>query len=107
MKSFPRFVKEQNDNASASKLAQVKALRNMLIGLLSSGVFDKDIERDFLMKEEISTYSAKNDEARYLRRLRSLRSGIAALLTKDGELDDALLKRHGITAMDKKRGGGR
>jgi len=110
MKSFTRFVRENDADSkdTAQTIRQVQAIRNALISLLSSGALDKDIEKDFLMKEEISTFSFENDATRFSKRVRALRSGIASLLTKDGELDDALLKRHGITAMDrKKRGGGR
>lgn len=94
MKSFQRFVKEAT--ASDEKLA---SLRNMLAALVASGAFDDLIKRD-LMKEEIHTYSPKNDEDRYRQRLRTLRSGLMTLLTRDGELDDALLRQHGITQWD-------
>ena len=43
----------------------------------------------------------KHDEMRYRTRLRALRQGLAALLTRDAQLDDALLRKHGITKWDK------
>ena len=95
MKSFTRFIKEDTRSDE-----QVRAIRNAIVALLSSGAMDALIKRDLLMKEEIHTYSAEHDEERYRTRLRALRHGLAAVLTRDAQLDDALLRKHGITKWD-------
>jgi len=95
MKSFTRFIEED-----ASSDEQVRAIRNAIVALLSSGAMDALIKRDLLMKEEVHTYSAEHDEERYRQRLRTLRSGLMTLLKQDGALDDALLRQHGITKWD-------
>ncbi len=110
MKSFARFIKEDAsaDVIGASADDQVRAIRNLIAALISSGAMDAFITRDLLMKEEIHTYSATNDEERYRRRLKELRSGLVAvsgsllgLLKQDTQLDDDLLRKHGITKWDK------
>ncbi len=95
MKSFARFIKE---NTSSDE--QVRAIRNAIIALITSGALDAFIKSDLLMKEEIHTYSAEHDEKRYRARLRALRHGLAAVLTRDAQLDDDLLRKHGITQWD-------
>ena len=95
MKSFTRFITED-----ASSDEQVRAIRNAIVALLSSGAMDALIKRDLLMKEEIHTFSLEHDEERYRTRLRALRHGLAALLTRDAQLDDDLLRKHGITKWD-------
>ena len=103
MKSFTRFIKEDTRSDE-----QVRAIRNAIVALISSGAMDAFITRDLLMKEEIHTYSATNDEERYRRRLQALRSGLVAvsgsllgLLKQDTQLDDDLLRKTGITQWDK------
>ena len=103
MKSFARFIKE---NTSSDE--QVRAIRNAIIALITSGALDAFIKSDLLMKEEIHTYSAEHDEKRYRRRLQALRSGLVAvsgsllgLLKQDTQLDDDLLRKTGITKWDR------
>lgn len=98
IKSFQQFTAE---DAPATTGEQVATIRNLLAALISSGAMDALIKRDLLMKEEIHTYSAKHDEERYRTRLRALRHGLAALLTRDAQLDDDLLRKHGITKWDR------
>ena len=102
MKSFTRFIKEDTRSDE-----QVRAIRNAIVALISSGALDAFIKSD-LIKEEIHTYSAEHDETRYRRRLQALRSGLVAvsgsllgLLKQDTQLDDDLLRKHGITKWDR------
>ncbi|MFM8534734.1 MAG: hypothetical protein ACKOEC_14315 [Acidimicrobiia bacterium] len=97
IKSFAAF---SEDNAPASTEEQVRAFRNLLIALIGSGALDAEIKKEFV-KEEVHTYSAEHDEERYRTRIRALRQGLAALLKRDADLDDALLRKHGITKWDK------
>ncbi len=96
MKSFRQFIKE---DTSTSSDEQVHAIRNAIVALISSGAMDAFIKSD-LIKEEIHTYSAEHDETRYRSRLQALRSGLVAVLTRDAQLDDDLLRKHGITKWD-------
>ena len=99
--TFSKFVKTLNESQSKTSDEQVTAFRNLIIALISSGVLDGKIRKEFLMGEEIHTWSAAADEERFVKRLELLRAGLRDLLARDQDVDDALLSISGIAKGDR------
>lgn len=97
--TFSKFVKTLNESSSQTSDEQVTAFRELIIALVASGVRDAVIRKQ-LMKEELHSYSAVADEARFVKRLELLRKGLVDLLKRDEAIDDAMLAVSGIAKGD-------
>lgn len=111
--TFRQFVAEETSARTEAQehtsvqgtVDRVLRIRRLLIALIGAGAIDKFIKRDLVesigdIYSDLYTHDATNDAERFSTRLQALKRGMVALLQRDEELDDVLLKRYGIAAGD-------